>query len=75
MAKNRYEAIVSKGRYEIIVRTGRKIMQRQLFNSYDEAMLMLDFIEENIHKMYSTQATVEFKDNIYFQIKKERDAA
>lgn len=53
---------MANGRYVIIVRSGQKIMQRHYFNSYDQALDMLEFIEDNGHKLYSTKISVEFKD-------------
>ena len=45
-------------RYEITVRHGRKIVERFFFADYDNAMSMMDILEER-----NTNQIIEFKDN------------
>lgn len=61
---------MANGRYIITVRAcgkGQKIMARHVYNDYEEAMDMLDYIEENAHKLYVEKVIVDFKDSDPFR--------
>jgi len=46
-------------RYEVLIKKGRKIIERHQREDYNDAMMLLEMIEETMAYSY----TVEFKDN------------
>jgi hypothetical protein len=49
-------------RYEVLVKKGRKIIERHQREDYNDAMMILEMIEETMGYTY----TVEFKDKFPF---------